>query len=106
VILLAAGVPVGAVNDFGRILEHPQVKARGVLADLDHPVAGKVQVIAPFFRMSKTPGSARTPAPLLGEHTEQVLREELGLGAPDIERLRQIGAIGKRRSPTHESVRA
>ncbi len=103
-ILLEAGVPVGAVNDFGRIIEHPQVKARGVLVDLQHPVAGKVRVIAPFFRMSRTPGSARTAAPLLGEHTEDVLREELGLSASDIERLRQDGAIGKRRSLTNERV--
>ena len=97
-ILLAAGIPVGAVNDMASVARHPQVAARGVLVDLDHPVAGKVKVVAPFFRMSGTPGTARTAAPLLGEHTEQVLREQLGLSASDVERLRRAGASGHGRA--------
>jgi CoA:oxalate CoA-transferase len=45
-------------------------------------------------RLSETPGSVRTPAPTLGEHTEQVLRDLLGLGAEEIDALRTAGAIG------------
>jgi len=97
-ILLAAGVPVGAVNDMAAAVRHPQVDARGVLVELDHPVAGKVKVIAPCFRMSRTPGQARTAAPLLGQHTEQILRDELGLSTTEVEELRQAGAIGKGRA--------
>ncbi len=97
--LLRAGVPVGAINDLAAVVAHPQVKARQLLVDLEHPVAGKVQVIAPFFRMSRTPGGARTPAPLLGEHTDAVLREQLGLSPSDVDRLRRAGAIGKGSGP-------
>jgi len=49
---------------------------------------------APPVRLSETPGAVRSPAPLLGQHTEQVLRERLGLGDQDIARLRRDGVIG------------
>ncbi|MBI2159449.1 MAG: CoA transferase, partial [Candidatus Rokubacteria bacterium] len=48
-------------------------------------------------RLSETPGAIRTPAPLLGQHTDEVLRDCLGLDDEEIERLRQAGAIGRRR---------
>ncbi len=92
---LEAGLPVGAINDLERVVNHPQVRARGVLKELHHAVAGKVEVIAPFFALSETPGDAVTPGPLLGEHTDEVLRETLGLAADEIERLRAAGALGK-----------
>jgi len=90
-----AGLPVGAINDLERVVNHPQVQARGILKQLHHPVAGKVEVIAPFFAMSETPGGATAPAPLLGQHTDEVLRDMLGLPDDDIERLRSAGALGK-----------
>ena len=58
-----------------------------------HPVAGTVKMIAPPVRMSETPGSVRMPAPLLGQHTEQVLRERLALDDAEIARLRATGVI-------------
>ena len=54
-----------------------------------HPVAGAIRMTAPPVRMSETPGAVRTPAPLLGEHTDEVLRERLGLGDEEIARLRR-----------------
>src|SRR3954465_10282883 len=76
-ILLAAGVPMGAVNTLDAAVAHPQVAARGAIVESTHPVAGTVKMTAPPVRLSETPGSVRSPAPLLGEHTEAVLRERV-----------------------------
>jgi crotonobetainyl-CoA:carnitine CoA-transferase CaiB-like acyl-CoA transferase len=77
-----------------RVMDHPQVVARGALVECDHPVAGKVRVVGPPARFSETPADVRMPAPLLGQHTDEVLRERLGLDDREIERLRGVGAIG------------
>jgi CoA:oxalate CoA-transferase len=97
-LLVPAGIPMGAINTMDRVVEHPQVKARDVLVECEHPTAGKVRVVGPPVRLSDTPGGVRAPAPLLGEHTEAVLREMLGLDAAAVERLRRLGAI-----PRHEA---
>ena len=96
-LLLPAGVPMGAINTIDAVVEHPQVKARGMLVECEHPIAGKVRIVGPPVRLSETPGAIREPAPLLGQHTDQVLRERLGLGDDEIARLRRAGAIGSRR---------
>jgi crotonobetainyl-CoA:carnitine CoA-transferase CaiB-like acyl-CoA transferase len=93
-ILMDGGVPVGAINTLDRVVDHPQVVARGALVECDHPVAGKVRVVGPPARLSETPADVRMPAPLLGQHTDAVLRERLGLNDAQIERLRTAGAIG------------
>ena len=92
-ILLTAGVPVGAVNTLDEAVAHPQVAARGAVVESTHPIAGTVKMTGPPVRLSETPGSVRSPAPLLGEHTEQVLRERLALGDGEIARLRRDGVI-------------
>src|SRR5262249_26132711 len=92
-LLLASGVPIGAINSVAEIVEHPQVKARGALVEMDHPRAGKVRMVGAPIRLSETPGSVRTPAPTLGEHTDQVLREVLRLDEAQIATLRSAGAI-------------
>ncbi|MBI3918127.1 MAG: CoA transferase [Betaproteobacteria bacterium] len=96
-LLVEAGVPVGAVNDFAQVVDHPQVKARRSLVEVDHPRAGRIRVVAPVVRMSATPGAVRTPAPALGEHTEEVLRDFLGLAPEAITGLRAAHAIGPSR---------
>jgi formyl-CoA transferase/CoA:oxalate CoA-transferase len=93
-LLLAHGIPVGAINNIAEVVEHPQVVARQALVAMDHPRAGKVRMVGAPVRLSETPGSVRTPAPMLGEHTDLVLRELLGLGADEIAALRAAGAIG------------
>jgi formyl-CoA transferase/CoA:oxalate CoA-transferase len=93
-ILLASGIPVGAINDIGQVVEHPQVKARGSLVTVEHPRLGKVRVAGPAARLSRTPAEVRTASPLLGQHTEEVIQEVLGLDATQIARLRAEGAFG------------
>jgi crotonobetainyl-CoA:carnitine CoA-transferase CaiB-like acyl-CoA transferase len=95
-VLLASGIPVGAINNLAQVVEHPQVKARNVLVEMAHPRAGKVRMVGAPVRLSETPGSVRTPAPMLGEHTDEVLGEVLGLASAEIDALRSAGAIGPR----------
>jgi len=97
-ILLPAGIPMGAINTIDAVVAHPQVSARGGLVESTHPVAGTIRMTAPPVRLSETPGDVRAPAPLLGEHTEQVLRERLGLAGDEIARLRAARAIGGRQA--------
>jgi formyl-CoA transferase/CoA:oxalate CoA-transferase len=92
-ILLPAGVPMGAVNTLDAAVAHPQVTARGVIVESTHPVAGALKMVGPPVRLSETPGSVRSPAPRLGEHTELVLRERLGLGDEEFTRLRAARVI-------------
>jgi crotonobetainyl-CoA:carnitine CoA-transferase CaiB-like acyl-CoA transferase len=96
-ILVPAGIPMGAINTIDKMVDHPQVAARNVLVECEHPTAGKARVVGPAVRLSDTPGAIRTPAPLLGEHTDTVLRERLGLDEAEIARLRKDGVIGGRR---------
>lgn len=93
-ILLPAGIPLGAINTIDQVVAHPQVGARGVLVECAHPVAGRVKMVGPPVRLSETPGEVRAPAPLLGEHTGEVLRERLGLTDDEIRFLRRASVIG------------
>jgi formyl-CoA transferase/CoA:oxalate CoA-transferase len=93
-LFLQRGIPVGAINTLAEVVDHPQVRARGALVEVDHPWAGTVRMVGAPVRLSETPGSVRTPAPLLGEHTDAVLRDLLGLAFEEIARLRSSGALG------------
>jgi crotonobetainyl-CoA:carnitine CoA-transferase CaiB-like acyl-CoA transferase len=92
-VLLPAGIPMGAINTIDQVVDHAQVLARGALVENTHPVAGTIQMTGPPVRMSETPGAVRTPAPLLGEHTEQVLRERLEMTPMEVARLKSAGVI-------------
>ena len=96
-LLLASGIPVGAINDIAQVVAHPQVSARQALVEMNHPRAGKVRMVGAPVRLSETPGAVRTPAPTLGEHTDEVLRQLLGLRAEEIADLRAAGAFGPKR---------
>jgi len=71
----AAGVPVGPVHDLGEALTHPQTLARGNVVETEHPQAGRTRALGCPVHFSKTPARIDRPAPLLGEHTRDVLRE-------------------------------
>jgi crotonobetainyl-CoA:carnitine CoA-transferase CaiB-like acyl-CoA transferase len=98
-LLLKHGIPVGAINSIAQVTEHPQVKARGMIVESDHPVAGKVKIVGVPVKLSETPGSVREPAPLLGQHTDEVLHTYLRMTEAEIAALRQAGVIGKQKRP-------
>ncbi|AGZ32991.1 CoA transferase [Pseudomonas sp. SWI6] len=91
--LEAAGVPCGPINDLAQMFQDPQVVARGLSVSLDHPLAGKVPQVASPIRLSQTPVEYRHAPPLLGEHTEAVLHQLLGLDAGEVQRLRDAGVL-------------
>ena len=93
-ILVPAGIPMGAINTIDKVVEHPQVRERELIIDHEHPVAGKVKMVGVPLKLSETPGAVRMPAPLLGQHTDEVLREILTLDDAEITALRRAGVIG------------
>ena len=92
-LLDAAGVPNGPINDIAQVFAEPQVQARGVRIEVEHPVAGRLPMVASPMRFSATPIEHRTPPPRLGEHTDAVLKEILGKSDAEIARLRGSGAL-------------
>ncbi len=90
-----AGIPVGAINDVATALAHPQLAARGMIASLEHPVAGEIRVLGVPARLSETPGEVRTPPPLLGEHTRVLLERVLELPAGEIDQLIGSGVVAQ-----------
>jgi crotonobetainyl-CoA:carnitine CoA-transferase CaiB-like acyl-CoA transferase len=93
-LLVGAGIPMGAINNLAEAVAHPQVAARGALVEVEHPAAGRVKMVGPPIRLSETPGDVRRPSPTLGQHTEEILAEVLGLDGAGIAALRQAGATG------------
>jgi len=88
----AEGVPAGPVNRVGDMLSDPQVLARDMVVEVDHPTAGRVKALGNPIKFSATPGEVRRAAPLLGQHTREVL-EELGYSAAEISSLIDGGAV-------------
>jgi crotonobetainyl-CoA:carnitine CoA-transferase CaiB-like acyl-CoA transferase len=91
--LEAAGVPAGRIKSVAEVCESEHLKARGMIARLAHPSAGAITVMGVPVRLGVTAGAVRTPPPLLGQHTDAVLRRVLGLRAARIAELRRTGAI-------------
>jgi crotonobetainyl-CoA:carnitine CoA-transferase CaiB-like acyl-CoA transferase len=92
-LLEAAGVPNGPINDVAQVFEEPQVRARGIKVELDHPVAGRMPTVASPMRFSATPVEYRLAPPVLGQHTDEILRGLLQLDDAAIEKLRAEGTI-------------
>ncbi len=91
--LEAVGVPCGPINNVAEVFDNPQVQARAMAIDMPHPTAGSVKLVRSPMRLSATPALADRAPPLLGQHTDEVLRELLGRSDEDIARLRAAGAI-------------
>ena len=88
----AAGVPVGPVNRIGEMLADPQVAARGMVVEVDHPRAGRTKALGFPVKFSDTPAGVSRAAPLLGEHTRAILAS-LGYAPGEIDALVAEGAV-------------
>jgi crotonobetainyl-CoA:carnitine CoA-transferase CaiB-like acyl-CoA transferase len=91
-ILDEAGVPVGPVHTIGEALTHPQTLARGMVVDLEHPQAGPTRALGCPIHFSKSPTRIDRPAPMLGEHSRELLRE-YGYSDADIDGFVEAGVI-------------
>lgn len=87
-----AGVPCGPINNLAEVYSDPQVQSRGMIVDMEHSKAGKIRNIGLPIKMSDTPGSIRNPAPILGQHTGEILAE-FGFTQKEIASLTESNAI-------------
>ena len=86
-------IAVTPINTAGEFIEMNQTKARGLFVEMDHPVVGKYKQFGAVPRLMETPGGIYRPAPLLGEHNEEIYIDELGMSSDDLVALRAEGVI-------------
>jgi formyl-CoA transferase/CoA:oxalate CoA-transferase len=87
------GIPCSLARTFPEVVEHPQAAYRGMFPEISHPTAGTHRVTGSPIKFSMTPGGPKQPAPLLGQHTHQVLETLLGLDADALDKLTSDGII-------------
>nr|WP_300309770.1 CoA transferase [Halomonas sp.] len=87
-----AGVPAGPINDFDQAMHDEHYLARGMVQEMDHPVMGRMKTIGFPTKFSATPLEIRMPAPLLAQHTDEVL-QDLGMSDAEIDELRRQGGV-------------
>lgn len=92
-LLSQKDIPIGKVYSLDEVFADPQVVHRKMVVEVDHPTEGKVKQVGIAIKLSDTPGKVRTPAPLPGEHTDEIL-VGLGYNKQRISQLRQGGIIG------------
>jgi crotonobetainyl-CoA:carnitine CoA-transferase CaiB-like acyl-CoA transferase len=93
-IFEAHDVPHAPVLSVAQVLEHPQARARGLVTEVDHTRLGRMRTLGRAINLPAHPDPRPAPAPLLGEHTDEVLRELLGCSPEKIEALRAAGVVG------------
>jgi crotonobetainyl-CoA:carnitine CoA-transferase CaiB-like acyl-CoA transferase len=91
--LEAGQVPCGPINNLSQVFDDPQIRHRGMVSTLPHPLAGEVRTVSNPVRFSATPARADRAPPLLGEHTDEILAGLLGLGSDELKDLRASGVI-------------
>ncbi|MBU3577895.1 CaiB/BaiF CoA-transferase family protein [Polynucleobacter sp. UK-Kesae-W10] len=92
-LLEQAKVPCGPINNFKEVFENEQVISRKIEQDIAHPGTGSMKLVASPMKLSKTPTEIRMPPPMLGQHTDEILQEQLKLDPAAIASLRQKGIV-------------
>ena len=91
--LKTAGVPCGSVREIAEVLQDEHLVAREMIQAVEHAAAGTINVLGVPIKLSETPGAVRAAPPVLGQHTDTILRDDLGLSAAEIQALRAASAI-------------
>lgn len=91
--LLEAGVPASPINNLEQVVHDPHANARKMFVHVEHPVAGDTLLNGSQFKMTVTDPVIDTPAPLLGQHNEEVYKELLGFDTSQLEELKKQGVI-------------
>lgn len=89
-ILDDIGVPNGPINTIDKVLKNPQILAREMIVEVEHPRAGKMKMPGIPIKLSETPGTIRTAAPILGQHTQEILKEMLNMNNEEIEKIKKL----------------
>ncbi|KAF9093410.1 hypothetical protein BGX29_009955 [Mortierella sp. GBA35] len=87
------GIPFAPINNIAQTFEHPQVIAREMIQEIEHPKAGKIKLTGPAVKYSETKPSIRIPPPLLGQHTDEILKDVLGYDDEHIRDLKKNKAV-------------
>ncbi|KAK5128437.1 hypothetical protein LTR85_003105 [Meristemomyces frigidus] len=92
-ILEGSGMPYAAINDIKGTMEHVHTKARGMVTEVEHPSCGPMKLLSPPVKFSEAKPSIRTAPPTLGQHTNEVLAEMLGMTDSEVSSLRSEGVV-------------
>src|SRR5262245_15329059 len=88
-----AGVPAGRIKTVAEVCESEHLRARGMFVSVPHPKAGSVTAMGVPIRLWETPGAAQAPAPLLGQHTDEILTSLLKIPKARVDKLRGAGVV-------------
>ncbi|EXJ82947.1 hypothetical protein A1O3_06764 [Capronia epimyces CBS 606.96] len=88
-----SGMPYAAINDVKDTLSHEHIQARRMVTEIQHPVCGDIKLVSPPVKYSESVTGVRTPPPTLGQHTDEVLTEVLGIKGEEVEKLKSQGVV-------------
>ena len=90
--LVRQDIPCGPINNYGEVMNEPQVRAREMVVETTHPTMGKMSTLGSPIKLSETPLTPGRPAPMLGQHTDEILME-CGYKSDEIDRFRKDGVV-------------
>ena len=91
--LEGCGMPYAAINDVMDTINHPQVQARDMITTVEHEDCGRIKLVSPPVKYSASKTGIRSAPPTLGQHTDQVLMDIIGMSSDEISRLRTEGVV-------------